>query len=380
MNLSEFNKIITKYQNSYGKQITELKKHYINNIDKISTNEFKNICQKYRNIIKKMIFNLSKDFLKNYQTINVVIALTGSFARGTNTLYSDIDLNFLTDGNDFKEVIEIEDKINYILQKVIGFRGRDKIHSMVVYLPLISNVKYDFILKNKYPLKFKDATIYFNCRNNAEKLMFKNYNSTRNIYKVIDYFNEYDNKYKLYDWTNCFEVVYEQGFKDIYKQKRKVCKDHSNLIIHLEQLLSNLKDDYNTIQIDNVENSKIKSTYKSDVLFNVYKMLAIFYRFEKELSDFNIEEFQRKSKYLTDNFFDKFYRYLKNIQDLQVIFDINNCDLTSHSDEIINIEKINSIYKKLTKKDSIINILNESKKELYQQCIVELNKLKDDLR
>lgn len=380
MNLSEFNKIITKYQNSYGKQITELKKHYINNIDKISTNEFKNICQKYRNIIKKMIFNLSKEFLKNYQTINVVIALTGSFARGTNTLYSDIDLNFLTDGNDFKEVIEIEDKINYILQKVIGFRGRDKIHSMVVYLPLISNVKYDFILKNKYPLKFKDATIYFNCRNNAEKLMFKNYNSTRNIYKVIDYFNEYDNKYKLYDWTNCFEVVYEQGFKDIYKQKRKVCKDHSNLIIHLEQLLSNLKDDYNTIQIDNVENSKIKSTYKSDVLFNVYKMLAIFYRFEKELSDFNIEEFQRKSKYLTDNFFDKFYRYLKNIQDLQVIFDINNCDLTSHSDEIINIEKINSIYKKLTKKDSIINILNESKKELYQQCIVELNKLKDDLR
>lgn len=380
MNLSEFNKIITKYQNSYGKQITDLKKHYINNIDKISTNEFKNICQKYRNIIKKMIFNLSKEFLKNYQTINVVIALTGSFARGTNTLYSDIDLNFLTDGNDFKEVIEIEDKINYILQKVIGFRGRDKIHSMVVYLPLISNVKYDFILKNKYPLKFKDATIYFNCRNNAEKLMFKNYNSTRNIYKVIDYFNEYDNKYKLYDWTNCFEVVYEQGFKDIYKQKRKVCKDHSNLIIHLEQLLSNLKDDYNTRQIDNVENSKIKSTYKSDVLFNVYKMLAIFYRFEKEFSDFNIEEFQRKSKYLTDNFFDKFYRYLKNIQDLQVIFDINNCDLTSHSDEIINIEKINSIYKKLTKKDSIINILNESKKELYQQCIVELNKLKDDLR
>lgn len=380
MNLSEFNKIIIKYQNSYGKQITDLKKLYINNIDKISTNEFKNICQRYRNIIKKMIFNLSKEFLKNYQTINIVIALTGSFARGTNTLYSDIDLNFLTDGNDFKEVIEIEDKINYILQKVIGFRGRDKIHSMVVYLPLISNVKYDFIIQNKYPLKFKDETIYFNCRNNAEKLMFKNYNSTRNIYKVIDYFNEYDNRYKLYDWTNCFEVIYEQGFKEIYKQERKVCKDYSNLTIHLEQLLSNFKDNYNTIQINNVENSKIKSTYKSDVLFNVYQMLAIFYRFEKNLNNFNIEEFQQKSKYLTDNFFDKFYRYLKNIQDLQVIFDINNCDLTSHSDEIINIEKINSIYKKLTKKDNIINILNESKKELYQQCIEQLNKLKDDLK
>ena len=106
-----------------------------------------------------------------------------------------------------KKVIDIEDKVNYILQNVLQFRGKDRIHSMVVYLPLVSNKKLDYMWKNKYPVRFIDGNIYNSCRSNAEKLMYETYNSTRSLYDVINYFNENDTISKLNEWAYCFKFV-----------------------------------------------------------------------------------------------------------------------------------------------------------------------------
>lgn len=379
MNLEEFNNIVKCYKSSYGMQIKDLKKKYELNISKLSIVDFKEFTSCYRNIIIKMIIELSKIFFKDYK-YNVIIALTGSMARCTNTLYSDIDVNFLTDANDFKEIIDIEDKINYVLQNVVEFRGRDRIHTMVVYLPLVSNIEYDFILKNKYPIKLEDSTIYFQCRRNAEKLMFGNYNSTRNIYDVIKYFNENDTCWQLNEWSNCFKVILNNRVDYVYEKHRTIYRDCGNIVFHIDNCIKAMKNDYNIIVNNSeIENFKLKQIYKSKVLFNIYNMLAIYYRYDNTLKCFDICELEYNSKLLSKDFFEKFYQYLISIQNLQLVLDKINLDLTSHSDEIINLKMINCYYKKISKRESIINELNKNKKELYDISIKHLEKLRSEL-
>ena len=119
--------------------------------------------------------------------------------------------------------------------------------------------------------------------------------------------------------------------------------------------------------------------YKSNILFNIYKMLAIFYRYETQICKFNISELENSSNCLSKEFFEKFYEYLNSIQDLQLIFDLLNKDLTSHSNEVIDLEIVNKHYEQLTNNKSILNKLNTQKRELYDICLVELNKLRSDL-
>lgn len=63
-----------------------------------------------------------------------------------------------------------------------------------------------------------------------------------------------------------------------------------------------------------------------------------------------------------------FYKYLNIIQNLQYILDLKEIDLSSHSNDILNLVEINKIYKCVFKKDSIINDLNLYKRELYEMC------------
>ena len=51
--------------------------------------------------------------------------LNGSLARGTNTFYSDIDINYFYSNDYFEKMINVEEEVNYILQTIMGYRGKD---------------------------------------------------------------------------------------------------------------------------------------------------------------------------------------------------------------------------------------------------------------
>ena len=102
--------------------------------------------------------------------------------------------------------------------------------------------------------------------------------------------------------------------------------------------------------------------------------MAIFYRIDKNVSSFNIGYFFKESIMLDKHLFNLFNEYLKVIQDLQLILDKKDIDLSSHSNIIFNINNINEIYKVLTDRENILSDLNIKKKKLYDECIMILRR------
>ena len=208
----------------------------------------------------------------------------------------------------------------------------------------------------------------FNYRPNYETLMFENYNSTRNIDEIINYLNNNDTINNLNEWTSCFEIIYNKGnLKRKYKQNRKVCKSTINLIESIDNLLDRIeKIEKLIINKRNIKNKDLKKIYKTDVLFNTYEMLAIVFRYDDNIKKFNLDEFAKKSKIIDKREIDKIYKHLRNIQNLQLILNKMELDLSSHSDELIDLNIVNEYYKSLTNKNDIMKDLEISKSNLYE--------------
>lgn len=375
MNLEKYNIIKDKFISSYRDKILGLREYYESKAYDIAIEEFNMLNKKYRDYIIEMINELGCIF-KNIYNIDFCITLSGSLARNSNNLFSDIDINYLTTSHNYQDIIDIEDKINYILQEVLMFRGKDKLHSMVVYLPLIDKKKISAIDNNEYILNFPDGKIKVKCRENAEQLMYETYNSTRSIYDVIDYFNKYDNEFNINEWTYCFKFVFNEKYLKIYRKNRNEYRKNNNIDIFVKNLLNDIRRDDNYLDEDlpYIENALLKKIYKTTVLFNFYKLLAIVYRVDKKISKFNIDCFFNESNLLDKNLFNLFNEYLKCIQDLQLILDKKSIDLSSHSNAVLDINNINANYKKLTNRENILNDLNSKKKKLYHFCILILRR------
>ncbi len=375
MNLEKYNIIKDKFISSYRDKILGLREYYESKAYDIAIEEFNMLNKKYRDYIIEMINELGCIF-KNIYNIDFCITLSGSLARNSNNLFSDIDINYLTTSSNYEDIIDVEDKINYILQEVLMFRGKDKLHSMVVYLPLIDKKKISAIDNNEYILNFPDGKIKVKCRENAEQLMYETYNSTRSIYDVIDYFNKYDNEFNINEWTYCFKFVFNEKYLKIYRKNRNEYRKNNNIDIFVKNLLNDIRRDDNYLDEDlpYIENALLKKIYKTTVLFNFYKLLAIVYRVDKKISKFNIDCFFNESNLLDKNLFNLFNEYLKCIQDLQLILDKKSIDLSSHSNAVLDINNINANYKKLTNRENILNDLNSKKKKLYHFCILILRR------
>jgi len=378
MNYNKYNKISKKYIQKYKNKIDKIKYRYKKAIKTIDNKSFMKLCKKHRKLTIKIIKKISKEFFKDYKK-DIIILTSGSLARHSNNLYSDIDLNIFTNNYEFEKIIELEDLIANLLYKIMNFKGRDKIHSMAVYLPLISSKKID-MSNNSYIKTLDNKKIVINCRPNSEQLIFENYNSTRNINNILEYLNKNDTINSLNEWSNCFEIIYSKGkLKKLYNNQRKKCNDITNLTIFIDNLISKINKDDKIILHNRIKNSDLKEIVKTNTLFNTYAMLAIVYRYEKKIKKFNLDEFYSKSSIISKEEIEKIFNHLKNVQNLQIILDSNKIDLTSHSNKVIDINKINKQYKKMFNKNNIINDLILSKKELYDMIKKILNKIRRDL-
>lgn len=377
MNIELYSNILNAYYKKYNPKIKKIRGNYEKHCKKISTKKFRKINQKYAYYIKKIVYELINEFMISYN-FEYLVSLNGSLARETNTIYSDVDINYLIkDLLHQKEIIEIEDKINYILKKILDFRGKDKIHSMVVYLPLTSNQKYEFITNNQYPICFNNGIIYDKCRKNAEQLMYELYNSTRKIDDVIAYLNANDNRNNLNEWTYCWNIITSKKLEYYYENNRKEFRTKENIIFFIKQVINDINDDNNYLSssLKYVKNCDLKKIYKSRVLNNIYYYLAIVYRLDHKIPKYTLSEFRKKSRTIDKIFYEKFYGYLMTIQNLQLILDKQNIDLSSHSQRKLNIEVLNQKYYDIFNKKNTVIDLNKKKKEIYEYLLISLKKM-----
>jgi len=175
--------------NTIIKKSKKIKKDYLKE-KKSLTNNYKNIlihfdCHKYQHLLlhkKKMdikyilkIIAIFKPILKN----NVYIFLHGSYSRNLNRWYSDIDLNILYKNDLKSQYIVVEEFINALIYQMLDFKGRDRIHNIMLYYPLCENTKYAFS-GNKHKIICSNNTFNFCCRDNYNHIYPLILNSSRN--------------------------------------------------------------------------------------------------------------------------------------------------------------------------------------------------------
>ncbi len=369
MKKDEYKKIIIKYKKIYLPKIKKIKQKFIWSMKNYDKNILRSIMLDYRNLIKKLILDVINEF-EEFKKIKCCIMLNGSLARGTNTFYSDIDINYFYANDYFEKMINVEEKVNYILQTIMEYRGKDRIHSMVVYIPLIKDDDYKSIKDNKYPIYFDDGVIYNECRENAQELMYKTFNSTRSIYDLCDYLNLNDNTSCIKEWANCFELVYDNGLYDEFIENRKVCKNIDNISNLIYVIMKSINRDNHFIddKVALIKIKELKNTYKMQVLHNVYELLALYFRLNENFKTINIFDYEEKNVGIKKEFYEVFYKYMDLIQKLQFILDNNGMDFSFHSTKEVTNEFLNQEYKKIFDSDNIIYDLNEEKKKLYKTC------------
>lgn len=250
-------------------------------IEKNNTKEFEFSNQ--RKLItshKKLLIDIINDVLKIYnKELNdlSVVFLSGSFARGTNKMSSDIDLHFFYKNDNYNYIYE--EIISYVISRIIN-KSRDCIDPTFIFNiqnenKIMITSKMD---KNnlRVILKCKNKEIKYSYKNAKKRRFYLQYTNTRDIKQLFNYLNNEVNKHNG-EWCHCFEVIkgkniFNKLYDKIYIQEQNLVNDDyiRNKITTLKETIKDNKKN-----ITNNYISQYKKYYQSKTFDWIYEYISI---------------------------------------------------------------------------------------------------------
>ena len=324
-----------------------IKKFY--EIEKTNTKNFKfNNQRKFITSHKKLLINIINDVLKIYnEELNdlSVVFLSGSFARGTNKMSSDVDLHFFYKNDSYNYIYE--EIICYIISRVIN-KSRDCIDPTFIFNIQSENKtmitsKMDKS-KLRVILKYKNNEIKYSYKNGKKRRFYLQYTNTRDINKLFNYLNNETNKHNE-EWCHCFEVIKGKNiFNNLYD---KMYIQEQNLINndYISNKINALKE---TIKVGrrNIINNSIsqyKNYYQSKTFEWIYEYISIIRfilikenRIVKYLNLLDIYDMIEEKSIINKNILIEIYKYMWNLEKLSVYCYENKINYGLHNDDIID--------------------------------------------
>ena len=382
---------VSEYKRNYGKIKDYLKKSEYEQLRKFDLQTLKKLMYAENNIQKDIICNLINmyDFIKE---IPVCIFLSGSLARHTNRFNSDVDITFLYP-NKYKNIMMcVEEEIAIFLSHIFGFRGRDRVHSMCIYLD-----KSDEIIKYDKCVKYTNSNIYLNyvCRDNTENLMDEIFNTSREYDDFLKHIRKHSGVSGCVEWAYSMDVLYENKYNiknDILNMDKEIFS-RGDFETETLNLIDDMYDRINQINNLDIEEGvricDLKVIYKKQILSTLYDILSMIRRVGnykgKKIEFINLRKYcKSKDIYdilymVNDDFFDVIYKYLWQLMRIEYILDELGKDFSSHCEEKININEFKEIAKiKLNSKD-IFKELNDDFNLLKNRMISVINTLKQNI-
>lgn len=380
----DINKLLDSI-NSLKEEYNVFLKNLSKNKENALSNQFdiynlKSCLALQRNKQKEIVIRVLKEY-EMFKFIPCVIFLSGSLSRASNRFNSDIDLTFLYPEKFFNLINPIEEEIAVFLAKIFQFSGRDRVHTMTIYLPMNANEITEF--DNRIEFLISNNKIDINCRDNSPRdfEQFKKHLSN-NI--KID---------KCDEWIYNFEILYN-NYKEydiisiINKLDSKILEDDKYML----ETLNLLEKIYGQLSLEEQENvcdyvkiCRIKHLYKSEVLKNIYDFLAILRRLVlndgRKIGLINFEEYYNNKdideilKPYTNDFWNTVYKYLWLLMRLESILNELGYELSSHEIREISISKIENIYYDRYKEHDIFNRLEIEKKNTYKCLKMIIDKI-----
>lgn len=375
-----YNKFVNTLRKNYQRKYSFLYKKYTKSLQIYNEITYKKLLSKKMNLdikyLKKVILKFNK-YLKKEKS---VIFIHGSYSKKINRWHSDIDINILYKEEPKFDYFVLEEMIVCAIYKILGMAGRDKVHTMMIYLPDIENTELN--LSNNYSIRFNDGNKFnYVCRNNFEKVYAKLINSSRNYKDFCDYIINFKG---MEEWVYSYKglnIRSDKLIRELLDKKDYNLKKHpNNYFDFIKNFINKLKfvslSDIKTVSVLN-KNLKVNNLNK------VYNMLLILKEFIvlKNGKCENIDIYKIRNnkilkeyiniKYL-EEFFKYLYKYLFFVDRLEELFFKININFSSREYSGINIKKLKEEYFKYYnsdfRKDYEIykNFLNISKKILRE--------------
>lgn len=376
INEKDYKKMLKSIKKLKEKYNVEILKLYT--IEKLNSKEFDFFKQrKFIEQHKQILLSIIKDVLKIYKNeLNdlSVVFLSGSFARGTNKMSSDIDLHFFYKNDNYNYVYE--EIVSYIISRVVN-KSRDCIDPTFIFniesenKAMITNK----MNKNKLTiiLKYKKQEIKYSYKYGKKRRFYLQYTNTRDINKLFDYLNNEMIKHNN-EWCHCFEIIKGQLFfnklydKMYEKELNFISDNYINNKIHTlrEKIKANKKETItNSI-------SQYKNYYQSKTFEWIYEYISII-RFilikEKNVIKYlNLleiyDEIEVNSK-INKNILIEIYRYMWSLEKLSIYCYENKINYGLHNNNIINYSTVELDEKLQSLKKLILNDLERLVK-LYE--------------
>ena len=318
-------------------------------IEKYNSKKFDfNNQKKFIIFHKKVLINIINDVLKIYneelKDLSVVF-LSGSFARGTNKMSSDVDLHFFYKNDQYNYMYE--EIISYIISRVIN-KSRDCIDPTFIFniQPENKAMITNRMDKSKLSivLKYKSKEIKYSYRKGKKRRFYLQYTNTRDIKKLFNYLNNEMNKHNE-EWCHCFEVIkgkniFDKLYEKMFIQERNLVNNDyiSNKINALKKII---KD--NRKNITNNSISQYKNYYQSQTFKWIYEYISII-RFilikesniVKYLNLLEIYDNIQEDLIINKNILIEIYKYMWNLEKLSVYCYENKINYGLHNDDMID--------------------------------------------
>lgn len=389
-NISQNSKYIFEVDDLQFKKInyviSELRNKYYSFINGLYIEECKNSNQydfyKLRILInkqKKLIISIINDVINCYkdELSNIeCIFLSGSYARGTNKMASDLDLHIFYKNDNYNFLYE--EIVSYIISRIIN-KSRDSIDPTFI-LNFSQNYKNDVtnvMTKNKLEISIcsnKKQINYSYC-SGKKRRFYLQYNNSRDINILKNYIIGEINKENL-EWTHCFEILYgKQRFNKIYdsiynQEKKKI--NYEYILIRINKL----KQQINLLEFEKSERkiSEIKKYFQSKIFEIIYEYISIL-RFKLINEGYNVKFINLYEIYdfLQLNNDDRkeivilIYKYLWVLRKLTIYCHKNNINYGLHNHQYINYNLNDLILEWNTLKERIILELEKMECEIYEQ-------------
>lgn len=371
---------IITYQ-EYKKIIEQLKKWYNQKYKKIIdlyqnlliNKDFKNslsIQQEHEKIIVELIKKVINIF--NLKDKEIGIYLSNSFARGTNLLDSDIDINFLYANPEYSIYEEL---ISSILWQVVG-KYRDFIHD---------SISHRFIDKNTignietvtYKVHFSDFDLIEKITHGNENLMYRLFNTKKDLNSFIKYYTEYLNNSEINEWIyfqvplfdGCKYLTYLFDYIRLHENKTSLFKVELYKNQLIGDIISEIKS-LKTIKRDDIQT--IKKYYKNHIFKRIYETLILLSKANK-CDDF-IPVIDRINLINDNNLIDDIKEYFGLIMTFNYLCDLYGIEFRTRYSNKIDKDFINFCIKEYGN-DIITEIANKAL-NIYNSLLETINEIK----
>jgi len=374
----EYMDIIYELSLWYHEKITEIQSMYD---DLLSSKDYKksfDIMHKHKELMIELIHRLVNKFpLKD---LEMAIYLSNSFARGTNLIDSDIDLNFMYE--DFEKGKVFEELISNALAHIL-WKYRDFVHDSISHRIPADNeevTKGDIVT---YEIDFEYENIRNRITRGNEKLMYRLYHSRKDLNAFTKYYTEQLNSSAFNEWIYFQNEIYSSPN---YSSKLfSYIHETENHTVHLkfnedrEYLLDTLKFEARKIPtLDISDIAQFKKYFKNTIYRYIYEVLILLKKEclikDKNSSFIDVKDLLPLLK--NENTKDIIYKYFGNIMLLNYICDLYGIEFRTRYPKAIS-EDFKEFYKEKMGEDvDLIDHFKALAEELLSSLIEELEMVK----